>query len=88
MTKTTCLWTGGLSNAREYGGPPFYGTVKTQNVNDKDLLMTPEDFLEKPTSKSEKLSRDRYTTKPLIYVTPGQPNTRRRKKIKYDTIFK
>ena len=80
--------TGELSNARKYNGPPLYGTVKTPNVNDKDSLMTPDDFLGKPTSKSEKLQRGRYTTEPPIYVTPGQPNTRRRKKIKYDTIFK
>ena len=79
--------TGGLLNAREYSGRPFYGTVKTPNVNDKDSLMTPDDFLEKPTSKSEKLPRGRYTTEPPIFVTPGQPNTRRRKKIKYETIF-
>ena len=78
----------GLSNAREYSGPPFYGTVKTPNVNDKDSLMTPDDFLEKPTSKSEKLPRGRYTTEPPIYVTPGRPNTRRRKRIKYESLFK
>ena len=76
-----------FSNAQEHSGPPFYGTVKTPNVNDKDSLMTPDDFLEKPTSRSEKLPRGRYTTEPPIYVTPGQPNTRRRKKIKYETIF-
>ena len=80
--------TGGLSNAREYSGPPFYGTVKTPNVFEKASLMTPDDSLEKPTTQSEKLQRDRYTTEPPIYVTPGRPNTRRRKKIKYDTIFK
>ena len=91
----TELWTpndflersGKLSNAREYSGPPLYGTVKTPNVNDKDSLMTPDDFLKKPASKSEKLQRGRYTRNPPIYVTPGRPNTRRRKKIKYDTIF-
>ena len=72
--------TGGLSSAREYSGPPFYGTVKTPNIIDKDSLMIPDDFLENPTS--------RYTTETPIYVTPGQPNTRRRKKIKFETLFK
>ena len=80
--------TGGLSNAREYSGPPFYGTLKSPNVIEKASLMIPDNFLEKPTSQSEKLPRERYTTEPPIYVTPGHPNTRRRKKIKYDTIFK
>ena len=56
--------TGELSNAREYSGPPFYGTVKTPNVNEKASLMTPADFLEKPTTQSEKLPRKRYTTEP------------------------
>ena len=80
--------TGELSNAREYSGPQFYSTVKTPNIFEKASLMTPDDFLEKPTTQSEKLPRDRYTTEPPIYVTPGRPNTRRRKKIKYETIFK
>ena len=59
----------GLSNARECSGPPFYGTVKTPNVNDKDSLITPDDFRRKPTSKSEKLPRGRNTTEPPIYLT-------------------
>ena len=87
--------TGRLSNEREYSGPPFYGAVKTPNVNDKDSLMTPDDFLEKlPRGRTEPPiyitpGRPNTRTEPQIYVTPGRPNTRRRrKKIKYDTLFK
>ena len=43
------------SSTGEYSGPPLYGTVKTPNVNDKNSLMTPDDFLGNPTSESEKL---------------------------------
>ena len=76
------------SSTGEYSGPPLYGTVKTPNVNDKDSLMTPDDFLRNPTSESEKLQRGRYTSEPQIYVTPGFPNTRGRKKIKFETLYK
>ena len=53
------------------------------------MLKTPNDFLEKPyTRQSKRLSHDQDSRIPSIYVTPGRPNTRRRKKIKFDTLYK
>ena len=54
---------------------------------------TPNDILERPsTRQSRGLSRARDSSvdsnPPLVYITPGFPNTRGRKKIKFETLFK
>ena len=64
------------SNAWESSEPPAYGTLKT-----------PEDFIEKP-RQSKRSSRYPDSRIPSIYVTPGYPQTPRRKKIKFDTLYK
>ena len=45
----------------------------------------PSDILPDPNLKQ---ARAREPSVPPLYVTPGRPNTRRRNKIKYDTLFK
>ena len=45
----------------------------------------PSDILPDPNLKQ---ARARESSVPPLYVTPGRPNTRRRNKIKYDTLFK
>ena len=45
----------------------------------------PSDILPDPTIKQARRARDSSVTQ--VYVTPGRPNTRK-KKIKYDTLFK
>ena len=55
---------------------------------------TPSDILERPsTRQSRGLSRAQRDSSvdsnpPSVYITPGFPNTRGRKKIKYETLFK
>jgi hypothetical protein len=45
----------------------------------------PSDILPNPNIKQ---ARTRESSVPPLYVTPGRPNTRRRNKVKYDTLFK
>ena len=45
----------------------------------------PSDILPDPNIKQ---ARTRESSVPPLYVTPGRPNTRRRNKVKYDTLFK
>ena len=55
---------------------------------------TPSDILERPsTRQSRGLSRAQRDSSvdsnpPSVYITPGFPNTRGRKKIKFETLYK
>ena len=56
-------------------------TLMTPNIIEKSWLMTPND-IENPRELSA------VSRAPSVYVTPGRPNTRRRRKIKnYETLY-